>query len=215
MGFDISFFKELQSISGSDALSERPEGYLPRVEELRSRKIVSDGFYEQTVDLVKKLYIKSKKRYQLDFAFRVHPRHIFSLSKGKTLRKQLNIAFTAGENETEFTARIGLGFSLNAYLNTKGVTEYVDFLTNVSDNPELFDTVFSKLGCYGEPTEYFNPKLTASLALLDKPDYDRSDWRFYGKLLNYHDHKDILSSTESFVEVAISVFDEIRKAGYY
>ncbi len=215
MGFDIDFFKELQSLTEDVISSAKSGAYLPRVEELKSKNLVSGNFYEQTVNLVKTLHLKSKKRYLLDFEFQVYPQHIFSFTKGKATRKQLSIGFTAGINKRDFTARIGLGFFLNSQVNPKGVTEHIDFLTKVNQDTDHFDSVFSKIGSYGEPPEYFNPKLISSLVLQDRPHYDNNDWRFYGKLLNLHDDNDVLLSIDRFVDVAISVFDDIRKAGYY
>ena len=215
MGFDKEFFKELQSLTETVISSDKPGAYLPRVEELKSRDIVSENFYEQTVNLVKTLHLKSKKRYQLDFEFQVYPQHIFSFSKGKATRKQLSIGFTAGNNEREFTTRVGLGFFLNSQVNPKGVTEFIDFLFKVNQDTELFESTFAEFGSYGEPTDYFNPGLTSSLALLDNPTYNGTNWRFYGKLLNLQDDSDTLTSIDNFVDTVISVFDSIRKAGYY
>ncbi|MCP4757147.1 MAG: hypothetical protein GY866_40305 [Proteobacteria bacterium] len=214
MGFDIDFFKELQKLTATAIAPVRPQAYRPTVKELFEDDLVSKNFFDQTIELVKTLYHKSKKKYHFAFEFRVYPQHILDFTKGMAFRRQMNIGFTAGNNEGEHTARIGLGFLLNYNAKPKGIDEYLHFLDKVKKNPADFDTTFSKLGSYGEPESVFNPRLSASAVLKDSPDYN-DDWRFYGKQLNLRDHADILTSIDSFVDEVIAVFEHIQHSGFY
>lgn len=214
MGFDKSFFNELSTLRDAVISPISPEAYRPSVKELHIHDKVTSKFLMLTADFVKKLYQKSKQRYHFSFDFRVYPQHICNFTKAKAFRKQLNVGFTAGDNESEYAARIGLGFYLNMHENEQGVDEYLEFIKQVKTNPKHFDTTFSKIGSYGEPQHIFSPILNSTLVLADSPDYN-DDWRFYGKLLNYNDNSDILSSVDKFVDEVISVFNYLRSSGYY
>ncbi len=203
MGFDINFFNELKTLTSAVIAPINPEAYRPSVPELYQHNRVSDKFFMTTAEFVKKLYQKSNHRYHFALGFRVYPQEIYNFSKGKAFRKQLNVGFSAGDNESQHCAKIGLGFSLNMNEKQKGIDEYLDFLQNVLRNQNKFNNTFSQLGSYN-----------STLVLSDTPDFN-DDWRFYGKSLCLNNYHNILSSVDSFVDEVIKVFDHIRANGYY
>ncbi len=215
MGFDINFFNELRTLTPAVIAPITPQAYRASVEELYQHQPsrVSIDFLMTTVEFVKKLYQKSNRRYRFTF-FRAYPQHICNFSKGKAFEKQLNVGFSAGNNENEHFARIGLGFSLNMSQKEQGIDDYNDFWQSVKLNPNKFNNTFSQLGSYGEPTNIFFPSLNSALVINDKPNCN-DDWRFYGKLLCLNNNHNILSSVDNFVDEVIQVFNHIRNSGYY
>ncbi|MDM8555042.1 hypothetical protein QUF75_09965 [Desulfococcaceae bacterium HSG7] len=214
MSFDINFFNELSTLTPATIAPITPQAYRASVEELYLNSRVSRDFFMTTVEFVKKLYQKSNHRYHFAIGFRVYPEHICNFSKGKAFRKQFNVGFSAGNNESEHCARIGLGFSLNRSEKQAGIDDYLNFLQDVRLNPKKFDYTFSQWGNYGEPINIFSPTASSTLVLNDTPNYN-DDWRFYGKLLCLKDNYAILSSVDNFVDEAIKVFNHIRNSGYY
>ena len=214
MGFDNNFFDELRTLNETVISPITPEAYRPSVRELHTHNRVSTKFLMTTTDFVKKLYQKSKHKYQFSFDFRVYPQHICNFSNKKSFRKQLNVGFSAGNVDIDDSVRIGLGFSINMNINQRGVDEYLDFLRNISRNPKKFDNTFSQLGNYAEPSNIFSPTLNSTMVLNDTPDYN-DDWRFYGKLINFKKNRNIFSSVDTFADEVIKVFDHILTSGYY
>lgn len=183
MGFDINFFNELRTLTGAVLAPINPEKYRPSVPEIHKNGGLSSKFLITTCEFVRELYQQSRHREEFAIEFRANqdcPRHIYNYTKGRAFRKQLNVGFTAGENEKDDCVRIGLGFSLNQNEKLQGIDDYTDFILNVSANPTHFNNTFAILGNYGEPDHIFSPTLSAAKVLSDTPNFD-DDWRFYGK----------------------------------
>lgn len=217
MSFDINFFNELRTLTGAVLAPIRPDRYRPSVPEIHMNGGVSNSFLITTCEFVRELYQTSRHREQFAIEFRANqesPRHIYNYTKGKAFRKQLNVGFSAGNNEDDDCVRIGLEFSLNQNRKAEGVADYNDFFISVSTNPSHFDTTFAALGSYGEPNHIFSPRLSSTIVLGDSPNFDE-DWRFYGKLLYFRSNQSLISNMSSFVNEVINVFNHIRNTGYY
>jgi len=217
MSFDINFFNELRALTGAVLAPIRPDKFRPSVPEIHRNGGVSSNFLITTCDFVRELYQRSRHREQFAIEFRANqdsPRHIYNYTKGRAFRKQLNVGFSAGNNEKDDCVRIGLGFSLNQNQKLEGITDYSDFILRVTTNSTHFDTTFVALGSYGEPNHIFSPRLSSTIVLGDTPDFN-DDWRFYGKLLYFHSNQSLISNMNSFVNEVINVFNHIRTAGFY
>lgn len=217
MCFDTSFFNELRNLNGAALAPIIPNRYRPTVPEIYDHGDVSYGFLDTTVEFVKELNRRSRGRESFSFEFRANqdvPRHIYNYTKGRAFRKQLNVAFSAGDDENGDCVRIGLGFSLNQYQKMEGIDDYGDFIMNVASNPSRFDSTFAALGSYGEPDHVFSPALSSAIVMGDNPDF-RDDWRFYGKLLYFNENQSQISNMDAFVDEVIGVFKNIRAAGFY
>lgn len=210
MGFDRHFFDELRTLSRAVVGQVDPENFRPTVTELYNASLVSHGFLNTLGDLVKGVY---KAGYKLSPSFRAYPQHICTFPDGKAFRKQINIGFYAGDDPAYDHVRIGLGFRLNQETSQKGIDEYVDFLGDIAERPVEFDATFSSLGGYAEPEHLLETHPLSKAVLTDKPDF-ADDWRFFGKCLTRTDDDAILSSIDSFVREAVSVFDVLTKSGF-
>lgn len=210
MGFDVKFFDELRTLTRPVVEQIDPVNFRPTVTELYNAGHVSHGFLNTLGDLVKGVYKAGHKLYP---SFRAYPQHICTFPDGKAFRRQINIGFYAGDGPENDYARIGLGFSLNQEMSQKGIDEYVDFLGDIAERPDEFDSTFASLGGYAEPEHLLDIHPLSRAVLADKPDFS-DDWRFYGKCLTRKDDEAVLSSIDSFIREAVSVFDKITKAGF-
>lgn len=222
MPFDELFFDELRCMTEARIAPVAPLGYRlrPTVPELKGNGIVSDAFSSVTTEFVRELSIRSRGEYSFDPQFRAYPQHIANFSLRRAFRKQLNVGFSAGTDRSKDYVRIGLGFRIDQRFKDEGYMDYWEFQKEVQRDQTSFDNTFTALGNYFEYWDEPNAAdpwshwpLDSSWVVADQPGSDA--WRFFGKVLFWSSHNEIVSDCHLFVEEVERVFDQIKGAGYY
>jgi hypothetical protein len=216
-GFDGAWFDELRTLTEPRIAQVPKEAFRPTIGELRAYDIRALGnrFVMVIDDLIRRL---AHTRYPMSGKFRVQERHIYTFTEGHAFKRQWNIAFTAGEDSSEDTARIGLGFRFIRHFDSGAIYEYGDLLMKVAQHKKEFDTAFATLGNYVErPDGLFihGPLSDEVLSNEYQPDFEH-DWRFYGRCLRGSDFTDrqILQTPDLFEREVLRVFETIRQARF-
>jgi hypothetical protein len=138
---------------------------------------------------------------------------MFVFPRGTAYREQWNVAFSAGEDESTWVARIGVGFYW-AVDFVEAFGDYRRYQDRVRQNPDGFDRTFAAFGSYVEPPEL--RRLPLSNFVINDDPQDVPDWRFFGRLLRYADADDraFLEDVGRFVREVIRVFDWIERSGF-
>ena len=223
MSFDAAWFNELRGISINKLQETRENGisgYVPHVGELCRAGHVTGRFLDETLKFIR---IMSKTRYHFATFFRGYERHILNYPRGRSFRKQWNIAFTAGDSPVEDYVRIGVGFRLSAHEAAHGILEYLEYRDLVSLNKRVFNQTFRDLGNYYEflnlePPGPFTCENTdddlSSYIIDDQPPLN--GWRFFGTRLMTHNEKDneMINSHSKLKDFIIDTFNTIQEAGF-
>src|ERR1700733_3605329 len=200
-GFDWAWFDELRTLTEPRIARVPKEAFRPTIGEVRAydSRALSDRFVRVIDDLIRGL---ARTDYPMSGRFRVEERHIYTFTDGHAFKRQWNIAFTAREDSSEDTARIGLGFRFIRNFDSGAIDEYGEFIMAVAQRRKDFDSLFAGLGNYIErPGGMFvtGPLSDEVLSNQHQPDFE-DDWRFYGRCLRagHSADREILESPDRF-----------------
>lgn len=221
MGFDIIWFNKLRKLDSNIIRQVPPDTgrFYPNTADLWHEdhavlNVFTNRFFEE-LDLLTYQLRKNNIRFYRFFQI-PGERHVANFPEHTCCRCQWNIAFTAGATRDHDMARVGIGFRLNDLLVSNSYQSYQDYLEKIRSNPIGFNNLFMSPLDYSEPNRLFLMPNKANAILNYGPLNPLDDWIFFGRAFRSSIPADqqTLQNTNGFARAALSIFSQIRAAGF-